>query len=205
MLSLLYKALENPHAYNLTQRILGGQMAYGLIKEVVRKAIAPLSYRTVLDVGCGTGIFRECFNDDYTGIDVNADYIRKAQEANTGRFLVGDAMVMPFNDGDFDLVFTVGVLHHLNQEQCKKMLYEMRRVSKVGGHILIVDGIIPTNRLNIIGYTLAKLDRGRYKVRLEEFKNMINEAYNKDMVIDLWIYKSFPFEYISALCRNREA
>lgn len=50
------------------------------------------SVRSVLDVGCGPGTNAAHFAHlDYTGIDINPDYIASARRRHAGRFVAGDA------------------------------------------------------------------------------------------------------------------
>ena len=116
-----------------------------------------------------------------------------------GTFLVADATSLPFGPESYDVVFTVGVLHHLDNKNRGMMLSEMERVLRPGGHILIVDGIVPSNKLNLVGYALAKLDRGRYKMRIERFQNMIRTAYPLPFSIKIRQYRAFPLEFCVAV------
>lgn len=197
MLKILYKMLENPKVYDLSQNLLGGDRVFRAIKEAIATQLSGISYNNVLDVGCGTGLFADCFKGEYTGIDINQEYIRRAETKGRGTFLVADATSLPFNNETFGLVFTLGVLHHLDKQEREKMLKEMWRVCKAGGHILIVDGLVPSNRLNLIGYVLAKLDRGRFKMRMERFKEMINFVYSNKRWVKYTHIKSFPHELIA--------
>ena len=202
MLKMLYKALENPALYDMTQKLLGGDRVYKKLKEAIAAQLKNISYNNVLDVGCGTGLFTDCFKGEYTGIDINEGYIKKARSDKKGAFKTGDATALQFEDETFDLVFTLGVLHHLDAGNREKMLKEMRRVCKTGGHILIVDGLVPSNRLNVVGYALAKLDRGPFKMRIDMFQEMVNSAYPNAGLIKYTHIKSFPHELIAAIVRR---
>lgn len=199
MLKILYKMLENPKVYDLVQKLLGGDRVYRALKEVMGAQLKNISYSNVLDVGCGTGLFRDCFSSEYTGIDINQEYIKKAGTKRGGVYLVADATRLPFETETFDLVFTLGVLHHLDVQNRGNMLKEMWRVCKAGGHILIMDGLVPSNRLNVIGYVLAKLDRGRYKMRTERFKEMIEDSFSKKQTSYYESYSVWPYEFIAVI------
>jgi ubiquinone/menaquinone biosynthesis C-methylase UbiE len=202
MLKILYKVLQNPKIYNTAQTLLGGNRVYREIRGMIGAQLKDIEYNNVLDAGCGTGIFADCFKGTYTGVDISGEYIEHARSSGRGTFVVADATALPFKDETFDLVFTLGVLHHLDAGNCERMLGEMWRVCKAGGHILIVDGLVPSNRLNIIGYILAKLDRGRFKVRIEDFKAQIASAYpDAERVMDNHI-KIFPYELIARIIRK---
>lgn len=203
MLKTAYKTLENPAIYNIVQKLLGVDRVYRKLRETIAEQLKGIIYNKVLDVGCGTGLFTDCFKGEYTGIDINEEYIKKARAYKKGTFKTGDATALQFEDETFDLVFTLGVLHHLDAGSREKMLKEMRRVCKTGGHILIVDGLVPSNRLNIIGYVLAKLDRGPFKMRLSEFKKMLTALYSEGNInIAFNSLTVFPHEYVVTLIKK---
>jgi ubiquinone/menaquinone biosynthesis C-methylase UbiE len=85
-----------------------------------------LSRAHVLEVGSGAGALQDLV-DDYTGLDISATARRNYHK----RFVQADARAMPFQDNEFDAVWTVWVLEHIpNPEQA---LSEIRRVLKPGG------------------------------------------------------------------------
>lgn len=202
MLRFFHSILENPRIYEFVQRMLGGDRVFQAIRAAVETELRHITYKNVLEVGCGTGLTRDCFNADYTGIDINPEYIKVISRRSEGTYLVGDATSLPFGPESYDLVFTVGVLHHLDQNNRDMMLREMDRVCKKGGHILIVDGLVPSNRWNLIGYVLAKLDRGRYKMRISRFQDMIRTAYPGAFSMTFKKYYAFPLEFAAVAVRK---
>lgn len=89
----------------------------------------------VLEVGCNIGnqlrlLQRQGFNDLW-GIEISEYALELARKETRGMNLVhGSALDLPFKDGYFDLVFTSGVLIHINPEDAKKAVDEIYRVSK---------------------------------------------------------------------------
>lgn len=75
---------------------------------------------TVLDVGCAAGgsfdFCREAnYNINYTGIDISEALINIAKELHPkGDFFLYDGHEITFKENKFDLVFSIGVLHHLH-------------------------------------------------------------------------------------------
>jgi len=71
--------------------------------------------RSVLDVGCGSGLFAEQFaalGMQVTGLDANPEMLPAAQQyVPGGVFREGVAEKLPFEDGAFDVVFMGLVLH----------------------------------------------------------------------------------------------
>jgi ubiquinone/menaquinone biosynthesis C-methylase UbiE len=202
MIDVLQKFLEKPKIYGFVQNILAGRRVFKTIRNAIRENLNDVKYKKILDVGCGTGILRDIFKGEYHGIDINPDYIREASRTLKGKFSVGDATRIRYQSSSFDLVFTFGVLHHLDAQQRTAMLNEMLRVCKKNGACLIMDGLIPSNRLNVPGYFLAKMDRGKFKVRKKAFEVMIRSVFQKIKNTDFHIYKVFPYEYCIALIKK---
>jgi SAM-dependent methyltransferase len=94
-----------------------------------------------LDVGCGTGTLTElivdmCSPASVSAIDPEQAQILHAQKgpaANRARFEIGDAGVLPFADGTFDIVASGLVLNFI--PDMARALSEMRRVARSGGTI----------------------------------------------------------------------
>lgn len=205
MLRFLYRMLENPRIYEVVQKLLGGDRVFRAVRKAIQSELTNFAYKNVLEVGCGTGLTKDCFAGDYTGVDINPEYIRLVSGRGGGIFLVADATSLPFGPETYDLVFTVGVLHHLDQQGRAMMLSEMARVCRSGGHILIADGLVPSNRLNLIGYALAKLDRGRYKMRIERFQDMIRKAYPEPFSVLFQRHSVFPLEFVVTVVGKNNA
>ncbi|MBR1244181.1 class I SAM-dependent methyltransferase [Bradyrhizobium sp. AUGA SZCCT0274] len=115
--------------YVLSDRIHGYSSAQGL---------------KVLDIGCGNGyvLFQYARNGaDVTGVDLTATAIdlsrkRFAQGGLTGSFVEIDGEHLPFPDDHFDIVCSMGVLHHVVNPQ--PMVDEIYRVLKPGGRIIVM-------------------------------------------------------------------
>lgn len=91
----------------------------------------------VLDVGCGAGFLsnhlaREGF--EVTGIDASQASIDVALRHDTtrrARYLLGDALCLPFADAAFDVVCAMDFLEHV--EDPGRVLTEVARVLRPGG------------------------------------------------------------------------
>jgi SAM-dependent methyltransferase len=92
----------------------------------------------VLELGCGTGEFTArvtVAGATLVALDLSADLLAKARAKVAGgaRFVRGNAEVLPFRDGAFDVVYGCSVLHHLD---VRTALAEIGRVLRPGGRLV---------------------------------------------------------------------
>jgi hypothetical protein len=105
----------------------------------------------VLEVGAGIGRWAAGFDPTTTrfaGVDISEGMVEAAR-ANfpEARFdLLDESLLFPYADESFDLVFTVGVMHH-NPTQAKRALVsEMWRVARPGGRLLFLEDFVAERR-----------------------------------------------------------
>lgn len=105
---------------------------------------------SVLDVGCGTGTLaiaakhRVGSSGTVYGVDASPEMLararRKAEKAGVEIvFKNGIGEALPFSDGQFDVVLSTVMLHHLGSKARQQCVREMRRVLRPGGRVLAVD------------------------------------------------------------------
>ena len=99
--------------------------------------IASLPPRRTLDVACGTGFLPRHLAGAVVGLASSERMLEVARgRAPRGRFLVGDALHLPFDAGAFDRVFTGHFYGHLEAHARGRFLVEARRVA---GELVVVD------------------------------------------------------------------
>lgn len=127
----------------------------------------PAQTGLMLDLGCGLGRqSTEMIRRGYkvTGIDYSPSLLRQADAAGVP-VAAADALRLPFEAETFDLVYTIGVLHHLKDAETQaSACREVARVLKPGGRFLIHESN-PRNPLFrfYMGYMfplLKKIDEG---------------------------------------------
>ena len=117
--------------------------------------------RNYLEVGCGNGAAARHIAGTYhlnvTGVDIDQEQIQLAQR-DIGhipniRFFVVDGTNLPFEDSEFDIVLSFGVMHHISNWQ--DALGEIGRVLKPQGYFLYHDIVYP-NWAARIGSSFAR-------------------------------------------------
>lgn len=101
--------------------------------------------QTVLEVGCGTGIYpikhKNLFQSiKYTGIDISKSAINFCKKKSNFSFLAGDFLKMEINE-KFDLVFSHGVVNHV--PDIDLFLSKIIKVCKKFAHIQATHGYFP--------------------------------------------------------------
>lgn len=99
--------------------------------EVLAELIGSLPAGRTLDVACGTGFLTRHLRGDVVGLDQSERMLSVAREqASDARFVHGDALDLPFEDGEFDRVFTSYFYCHLEADDRVRFLAEAKRVAQ---------------------------------------------------------------------------
>jgi ubiquinone/menaquinone biosynthesis C-methylase UbiE len=102
------------------------------VERVIELCLEGIKVKNLLDVGTGTGIFAEAFQNHkirVTGIDPNTELLEIARSiVPDAEFIVGVAENIPFPDQSFDLVILIHVLHET--DNMFKALGEAKRVAR---------------------------------------------------------------------------
>lgn len=137
----------------------------------------------VLDAGCGTGAQtfpaaeRACVAD-VTGIDASPEMIeiarRKARKKGLDvDFRVAAAEDLPFGDGEFDVVLSGFMLHHLPDDVMRKVFTEVRRVLRPGARFLAVD---MSSRGSLVGHIIRLCGHAHSAEGVEHMKQILEEV-----------------------------
>jgi ubiquinone/menaquinone biosynthesis C-methylase UbiE len=95
--------------------------------------ITPMQH--VLDIGCAKGFFVHDLRKvlpglDARGLDISNYAITHSPPETTPFLQVGNAVMLPFEDHSFDVVFSINTVHNLERDECISALREMTRVCK---------------------------------------------------------------------------
>jgi ubiquinone/menaquinone biosynthesis C-methylase UbiE len=114
------------------------------LAERVRAFVLPRGDERVLDVGTGAGALALALAPlvrEVVGVDPVPELLALARERARAfpnvELLEGDGTALPFPAASFDLAATIRTLHHVARPEL--VLAELTRVTRLGGHVLVVD------------------------------------------------------------------
>lgn len=106
----------------------------------VERLIAELPPTRTLDVACGTGFLTRFLRGEVVGLDQSERMAEiAARRVPGGRFVVGDALALPFEDGSFGRLLTGHFYGHLDPKKRERFLGEARRVAD---EIVVIDSAL---------------------------------------------------------------
>jgi ubiquinone/menaquinone biosynthesis C-methylase UbiE len=158
----------------------------------------------VLDYGCGVGpIIEKVLKfspKKITGIDISDISISKAKEkfknsSPSVELLVDNCEETKFNNNKFDLVYGLGILHHLNLSKC---IEEILRILKPNGSLLFIEPL-GTNPIINLYRALTPKSRSKdehplvakdFKFIRSKFKSVNIKFYGLLTLIFFALYKS---------------
>lgn len=175
--NMISKLLEIPAVYKISQWLLAPGAHAALNREIKDLFDSLPAAKKILDVGCGPESWLWAVEAKPLGLDYSGEYIKDFQKRSEAPGVVASSATIPFRSESFDSVWSLGLLHHLTNQETKKTINEMARVLKPGGHMVVFDGVYPQIALlRPIAWLLRKNDRGVYMRRQEELETLLPDA-----------------------------
>ena len=141
----------------------------------------------MLDCGCGPGTYRRYLDtNNYIGIDINNKHIELAKKNYPeDKFFAEDLInIENISLEKIDCVIMIGILHHLNDETCKKLFKNFYNMLSKNGAIYTLDPVYIKNQ-RLFAKFLASKDKGNYVREPELYLKLVSKEYNiKSYVID---------------------
>jgi ubiquinone/menaquinone biosynthesis C-methylase UbiE len=136
---------QRAHEYDdwwLGRGLFAGRPRPGWSEEVdeLVSVIGSLPPARTLDVACGTGMLTRHLPGEVVALDQSDAMVAVAAERMPGvRVVQGDAVPLPFDDGEFERVFTSHFYGHLLPDERERFLGEARRVAR---ELVVVDSAL---------------------------------------------------------------
>jgi SAM-dependent methyltransferase/uncharacterized membrane protein YbhN (UPF0104 family) len=127
---------DDQFSSHVWEHLLRGKLS--MIESAIPEAVRENGI--ILDLGCGLGRqSQEMIRRGYrvAGVDISPGLLQHARERGV-QVACGDARLLPFASATFDVVYTIGVLHHLPGIEAQLVASaEVERVLKPGGLFLV--------------------------------------------------------------------
>jgi len=199
----VYAPLRLPILYDTLQRLVGGGRDRA---DFVRTHVALQPHEKVVDAGCGTGSALEFLPAvNYFGFDPNPDYIRaaRARYGSRGEFVCGDASSPRARElaRDADAFLSLGVLHHLSDEQIGEILGLARSCLRPNGRFIFYEPCFSAND-DWIGRIFMRLDRGGNIKTDQAWRGLVSEYF---ATVEEWIRRPvylFRYTIQALIARN---
>ena len=154
--------LNSPIIYNTCQKIVGIDNLFNVL---VGQYAALKSNAKILDIGCGPGTIVKYLPADvsYFGYDLSEEYIKAAKKkyAHRGSFFVEDVNKLNVSEGEaFDIIFGLGLLHHLNDNEAVRFFLLAQRLLKKGGVVVTIDPAFSPEQ-SAMARAIISRDRGQ--------------------------------------------
>ena len=105
------------------------------VVDALKRLCVQLQGRRLLEIGCGTGAYITAIAQTTRctgfGLDPSPRMLQRAPAHEGIAYLQGRAARIPFADGSLDMIFSVNVVHHL--EDVGEYFHESNRVLRSGG------------------------------------------------------------------------
>ena len=126
------------------------------------RTIQELAPVRTLDVACGTGFLTRHLPGEVVALDQSETMLElAAQQAPEAELVQGEGLVLPFEDGSFDRVFTSHFYGHLDETERRRFLTEARRVAR---ELVVVDSAVRNETPPILMQERVLKDGSRWAV-----------------------------------------
>jgi ubiquinone/menaquinone biosynthesis C-methylase UbiE len=126
--------------------------------------VSPRGDERAIDAGTGAGALALALAPhvgEVVGVDIVPELLEHARRLGGAvpnvSFVEGDITRLPFDIASFDLAATMRTLHHVPRPEL--VVAELARVTRLGGHVLVIDQIAPVDPL--IAIELDRFERAR--------------------------------------------
>ncbi|MFB6117099.1 class I SAM-dependent methyltransferase [Halosegnis sp.] len=195
-----YQADDVAEEYDAKRFSGGGRLIDDREKAAVRRALAPLEGKRVLEIACGTGRFTAMLAQegaDIVGIDISEPMLQQGRERARQlgvddhlEYMRGDAARLPFPDDHFDAVFAMRFFHLADTPA--SFLGEMARVAESQVFFDTFNRYSLRSLYNSLLPMGSRLYSDREVYRLLDGAGLQLEGSEHDFVLPYGFYRKIP-------------
>ncbi|MBX3203390.1 MAG: class I SAM-dependent methyltransferase [Labilithrix sp.] len=199
---MLRSLLSRPALYQLFGVAIG---APAFRRTFASEYIRSKSDERVLDIGCGPGsMVPYLASAEYVGFDMSPAYIAaaKKQFGARGTFICDRVSTRTLDaPGSYDLVLASAILHHLDDEEARKLFELAALALKPGGRLVTLDcAYVPEQ--STLARWIVSMDRGRHVRTPEAYAELARLTF-RDVTIDVrHDLLRIPYTHVLLECRD---
>ncbi|QRM28275.1 class I SAM-dependent methyltransferase [Microvirga sp. VF16] len=154
--------------------------------DLTREVLGETTALSALDIGCGVGNYHGLIKGRFgsiDGCDVSSESIERARTRHPDLVYQSyDGSRLPYDDGTFDVAFTICVMHHVPPPAWTNFVREMRRVLRKGGLALVFEHN-PYNPLTMKVVNRCPFDADAVLLKPHVTKGLFNGAGFRDIQV----------------------
>jgi SAM-dependent methyltransferase len=184
----IFRQLDRPWLYRLTQAILAPG-ADQLTHQHIQRLLSKLpGCERILDVGCGPASWLWQAGLHPVGLDISRAYSIAFNKSGEPA-VTASADALPFPEACYGGVWSIGMLHHLPDEAACQAVREILRVGQPGGYVVIFDAVFPAVAWRKpLAWAIRRIDRGRFVRSQEEMEELLPSR-------EKWSIERCPYSY----------
>lgn len=152
--------------------------------DVVKRRLGAPEQARALDVGCGVGLVHRYLAPELgalAGVDLAAEAVERARAENPGvDYRAYDGERLPHDDESFDVVFAMGVVHHVPPAERPRLAAELARVAAPGGLVVVFEHN-PWNPLTRLAVSRCAFDDDAVLLSRRELRSLLAAAWLKPL------------------------
>jgi len=165
--------------YDLAQTLFGARrLRVWFVREVLRAE----AHHALFEAGCGTGSLLDDIPaiKSYYGFDISEAYIRSASRLFPNhRFECTTAEKLRVADSiPSDIMFCVGLLHHLDESQVRAVLDLSLKHLKPGGRFVALEPCYLRHQTKLSRWLISQ-DRGRFVRDASRYRQLFAERFER--------------------------
>lgn len=192
--------------YDLFQWLMGAKRGRAIFATQYIKA---RKGDCVLDVGCGTAEIRLYLPDvEYYGFDPSERYIdaakRRLRDAHkTGTLVHATLDEAALSDlPKFDIVLVSGVLHHMSDDEARRLAELANAALKEGGRLVSIDPCLVEGQSFIARY-LVSHDRGMHVRDVNGYRSVVSSIFASVVCNVVHDIARFPYTHMIMECTRK--